>query len=162
MHQPKSAGLLTVYGLSWILLVGSEVLLNGPQMGGLFFATFLNITSFLALLLDLAQSLYVPRSTHVIHTRAIEHQEGDEEALEVERSTEITPLLGEGRNGVSADKETGEDNQPVLWLVQLLLLLPVQGILMMQGALLVLFALGQTVVDGSAPGPSTCTIVASS
>ncbi|KZV82592.1 Zn-dependent exopeptidase [Exidia glandulosa HHB12029] len=153
VHQPKSTGLLSVYWLSWIFLVVSEVLLNGPGMGGLFFATFLNSMSLLAVLLDFAQSLYVPRSTRVIRSRAIEHQAGEAEAVESEEVTEVTPLLGEGTNGVSAEKETGEDNQPVLWVVQLLALATTNGILMMQAALLVLFALGQTVVDGNSPVP---------
>lgn len=154
VHQPKSTGMLEVYWLSWFLLVASEVLLNGPGMGGLFFATFLNAASLLAVLLDFAQSFYVPRSSHVIRTRAIEHHEGEAEAVEEDRVTEITPLLGEGTNGVPAEKEAAEDNQPVVWVAQFLLLTLVNGILMMQAALLVLAALAQTLVDGNSPVPS--------
>ncbi|EJD52382.1 hypothetical protein AURDEDRAFT_111110 [Auricularia subglabra TFB-10046 SS5] len=148
-HQPKSTVLLGVYWLSWVFLVGYQVLLRGAGLGGLFFATFLNAAALLAVLLDLGQSLYVPRSTRVVRSRAIEHQEGEPEAVETEQVTEITPLLGDGTNGVPAEKEAGEDNQPVLWIVEFLLLLHTHGILIAQTMLLVVNAMGQTTVDGS-------------
>jgi hypothetical protein len=104
--------LIQIYTLSWLLLVVYEVMLSGPGLGGLFIATFFNAASLLAVSLDLGQSFYVPRSTHTITSRSIEHRADEVEAVETDEVTEITPLLRDGVPGVPADKETGEDNQP--------------------------------------------------
>ena len=151
-------------------------MLNGPGLGGLFLATFFNAASLLAVLLDLGQSFYVPRSTHTIHARAIEHQADEPEAEEIEQDTEITPLLRDDVPGVPAEKETGEDDQPwvlcnlvyirycsaytffycrALWIVEFLLLVHTHGVIVLQVILFILAALSQTLADGSPPGTGT-------
>ncbi|KAH7108438.1 hypothetical protein BKA62DRAFT_682187 [Auriculariales sp. MPI-PUGE-AT-0066] len=149
VHQPKSMALLQIYTLSWLFLVVYEVMLNGPGLGGLFFATFFNAASLLAVILDLGESFYVPRSSHTIEVRAIEHQADEPEAEESERVTEITPLLRDGALGVPAGKETGEEYQPLLWIVEFLLLVHTHGVLVLQAISLVFAALAQTISDGS-------------
>lgn len=148
-HQQKSAVLLSLYSLTWFLLLADIVLVRGPKIGGFFFITFLNAAALLATLVDMLHSLIIPRSRQSVRTRAIEHQEGESEAVETEHVTEITPLLTDN-GGLPASTEKAEDNQSVSWIVEFLLLVHTHGIIISQDSITVAAALSQTLADGSA------------
>ncbi|OAX36374.1 Zn-dependent exopeptidase [Rhizopogon vinicolor AM-OR11-026] len=165
-EQQKLSILLHQYVLTWALLVYTTSALT---IGGTYFITVWNAVVLLGSVLACiegmtgAQGFEDEEERRARYVRGIRyeavsngeysHQDaenGHQDSGEVEDAepTEITPLVAQRSEPAPSSKEQGAIGW---WIVQLLLVVPLPVILASHIAIIVLFAVNQTLTDGNSP-----------
>lgn len=149
VFRQKTIVLFELYIISWALLVFNTVLVSRLKLGGFYFLTFFNASILFSLLVGLAEHFELPPSVKKQIVKRVRRGSNDQQHEDVaEEATERTPLLDREEAEVR-DLAVDEENQYLLWTLQLLLAAPFVMILLVQFMLLLLGALHQTLADGS-------------
>jgi hypothetical protein len=169
-EQQKLSILLQLYGLTWILLVFSTVVLRSAEIGSTYFVTAWNVCAFLGCGVGLVEATtsapgfeaetevgseshtYVEGARYqAISTEEDHHdvngQQSSSRVVEDTEATETTPLVSRPLTP-PPDKGQGAIGW---WILQLLLVVPLPVILVFHISVMLLGAMNQTLTDGNSP-----------
>lgn len=167
-EQQKLSVLLHQYVLTWALLVYTT---SAVPLGGTYFITAWNAVLLLGAVLACVEGMAGARGYEdeeeterqrryvrgvrydAVDTAESGHQEsenGHQRAVVTEETepTEITPLIAQHGQPAPPGEEQGAIGW---WIAQLLIVVPVPVILVSHIAIIVLFAMNQTLTDGASP-----------
>ena len=176
-EQQKLSVLLQLYGLTWVLLVFSTVVLRSAEIGSTYLITAWNVCALLACIVGLVEAMASAHGSdteaeaefenhaHARDTRYLaisteedaDEQESTHGIVENPEPTETTPLVQ--REHLHTLTSSLDEGQGAIgwWILQLLLMVPLPVILVFHIVVMVLGAVNQTLTDGNSPASSKST-----
>ncbi|KAF8552963.1 hypothetical protein OG21DRAFT_1442723 [Imleria badia] len=170
-EQQKLSILLQLYGLTWVLLVFSTVVLRSAEIGSTYFITAWNVCVLLGCIAGLVEAttsapgfeaepeVGSERASYVGGARyqAIsteedgDGQQSSHRLIEDPEPTETTPLVP--HQHLRTPTPPPDEGQGAIgwWILQLLLVVPLPAILVFHIAVMLLGATNQTLTDGNSP-----------
>lgn len=158
-EQQKHAVILQTYVLTWLLLLGSTIVLAKLKIGGVYLISAWNAVVLLGSIVGCLEGITGAKS---LSKQSVEIEEGIDEGGIIPDSTdaeheadatEETPLIRSHRRSLGKAAEKGDEDDCAIgwWILQLLFVVPAPVILVSHVGVFTMGALSQTLADGSDP-----------